>query len=284
MAIQTNISLTQQEKTYFQRFVNLSVNEEALPQGDATMRISPFDDYFLFTLYDEIDSEDTPIDLSNVGNIFINFIGTSDEINVKNHTQVEEVDLSQGQVLFKITKSDSKKVLALDNNNFYISTKMISEEDDSISDESILYQGTWLAFDTASRVTLTSQIEKQRLEYSIELAKLKQELDTADKTNKLLIQQTQQDDLAIQALTENNNRIIDEISALEESPRDKFAIRKTTNRLRELVQEQRTAQAIGRKAELLRQQNQALAIIDAGIATNTTFFKQAALNLQQYSL
>jgi hypothetical protein len=284
MAIQTNISLTPQEKTYFQRFVNLSVNEEALPQGDATMRISPFDDYFLFTLYDEIDSEDTPIDLSNVGNIFINFIGTSDEINVKNHTQVEEVDLSQGQVLFKITKSDSKKVLALDNNNFYISTKMISEEDDSISDESILYQGTWLAFDTASRVTLTSQIEKQRLEYSIELAKLKRELDTANKANELLIQQTQQDDLAIQALTENNNRIIDEIAALDQSPKDPTSITRINNRIRALVAEQKEAQAIGRKAELLRQQNQALAIIDAGIATNTTFFKQAALNLQQYSL
>jgi hypothetical protein len=284
MAIQTNISLTPQEKTYFQRFVNLSVNEEALPQGDATMRISPFDDYFLFTLYDEIDSEDTPIDLSNVGNIFINFIGTSDEINVKNHTQVEEVDLSQGQVLFKITKSDSKKVLALDNNNFYISTKMISEEDDSISDESILYQGTWLAFDTASRVTLTSQIEKQRLEYSIELAKLKRELDTANKANELLIQQTQQDDLAIQALTENNNRIIDEISALEESPKDPTSIRRINNRIRALVAEQKEAQAIGRKAELLRQQNQALEILDESIGNNTAFFKQAARNLQQFSI
>lgn len=284
MAIQTNISLTPQEKTYFQRFVNLSVNEEALPQGDATMRISPFDDYFLFTLYDEIDSEDTPIDLSNVGNIFINFIGTSDEINVKNHTQVEEVDLSQGQVLFKITKSDSKKVLALDNNNFYISTKMISEEDDSISDESILYQGTWLAFDTASRVTLTSQIEKQRLEYSIELAKLKRELDTADKTNKLLIQQTQQDDLAIQALTENNNRIIDEIAALDQSPKDPTSITRINNRIRALVAEQKEAQAIGRKAELLRQQNQALEILDESIGNNTAFFKQAARNLQQFSI
>ena len=284
MAIQTNISLTPQEKTYFQRFVNLSVNEEALPQGDATMRISPFDDYFLFTLYDEIDSEDTPIDLSNVGNIFINFIGTSDEINVKNHTQVEEVDLSQGQVLFKITKSDSKKVLALDNNNFYISTKMISEEDDSISDESILYQGTWLAFDTASRVTLTSQIEEQRLEYSIELAKLKRELDTANQTNNLLIQQAQQDDLAIQALTENNNNIIDEIAALDQSPIDSASITRTTNRLRELVQEQKEAQAIGRKAELLRQQNQALAILDESIGNNNAFFAQAARNLQQFSI
>ena len=124
MTIQTNISLTAPQKEYFQRFVNLSVNEEALPQGDGVIRISPFDDYFLFTLYDEIDSEDTPIDLSNVGDIFINFIGTTDEINIKNHTQVAEVDLSQGEVLFRITKSDSKKVLALNNNNFYISTKM----------------------------------------------------------------------------------------------------------------------------------------------------------------
>ena len=112
MAIQTNISLTAEQNEYFQRFVNLSVNENALPQGDATIRISPFDDYFLFTLYDEVDSEDTPIDLSDVGNIFINFMGTNDEINVKNHTQVAEVDLSQGQVLFKITKSDSKKVIS----------------------------------------------------------------------------------------------------------------------------------------------------------------------------
>ena len=124
MAIQTNISLTAPQKEYFQRFVNLSVNEEALPQGDATIRISPFDDYFLFTMYDEIDSEDTPIDLSNVGDIFINFIGTSDEINIKNWTQVNEVDLSQGEVLFKISKDDSKKVLALNNNNFYISTNL----------------------------------------------------------------------------------------------------------------------------------------------------------------
>ena len=89
-AIQTNISLTKIQKEYFQRFVNLSINEEALPQGDATMRISPFDDYFLFTVFDEIDNEDTPIDLSNVGNIYISFIGTNDEIVVKNHTQVEE--------------------------------------------------------------------------------------------------------------------------------------------------------------------------------------------------
>ena len=109
MAINTNISLTKTQKEYFQRFVNLSVNETPMPQGDGTIRISPFDDYFLFTLFDEVDGEDTPIDLSNVGSIFINFIGSADEIDIKNHTQVAEVDLSRGEVLFRITRSDSKK-------------------------------------------------------------------------------------------------------------------------------------------------------------------------------
>ena len=90
MPINTNITLTEKEKTIYQRFVNLSVNETPLPQGDATIRISPFDDYFLFTIFDEIEGEDTPIDLSNVGDIFINFIGQSDEIDIKNYTQVEK--------------------------------------------------------------------------------------------------------------------------------------------------------------------------------------------------
>lgn len=103
MAINTNISVTETQKQYYQKFVNLSVNEEALPQGDGVIRISPFDDFFIFVLYDEIDNEDTPIDLTNVGDIYLSFIGENDQIVIKNHTQVEEVDLSQGEVLFKIT-------------------------------------------------------------------------------------------------------------------------------------------------------------------------------------
>ena len=113
------LALTKPEKEYYQRFVNLSVNEVPLPQGDGMIRISPFDDYYLFTLYDEVDGEDKPIDLSNVGSLYLNFIGDTDDIDILNHTQVEEVDLSQGEVLFRITRSDSKKILALSNNNFY---------------------------------------------------------------------------------------------------------------------------------------------------------------------
>jgi len=275
-AIQTNISVTKTQKEYFQRFVNLSVNEEALPQGDGTIRISPFDDYFLFTVFDEIDSEDTPIDLSNVGNIYINFIGTTDEIVVKNHTQVEEADLSQGEVLFRITKSDSKKILALNNNNFYISTKMVSTEDDSISDESILYQGTWLAFDDASRITLTSQIEEQRLEYSIELAKLKDVNTALSAENDALVVSAGQDELAIQTLQASNDEMVDEIAVL--------AADIESTRITEINRKAKAATALGRKQLLARQQLNALRAAGSFRENKKEFFEVAAKNLQKYSI
>tara|TARA_R110002050_G_scaffold144784_1_gene270331 strand:+ start:56 stop:886 length:831 start_codon:yes stop_codon:yes gene_type:complete len=276
MTIQTNISLTAPQKEYFQRFVNLSVNEEALPQGDGVIRISPFDDYFLFTLYDEIDSEDTPIDLSNVGDIFINFIGTTDEINVKNHTQVAEVDLSQGEVLFRITKSDSKKVLALKNNNFYISTKMVSEEDGSVSDESILYQGMWLAFDAASRVTLTSQIQEQRIDYSIELARLKKENNSLKEDNSELINISQADIVTIQALQASNDELVNEVSELSADLE--------STEIDAINQRARAASELQRKNAVLKQQSIALRKTDSIYNNQKDFYVNAANNLQQYSI
>jgi hypothetical protein len=277
MAIQTNISLTQTQKEYFQRFVNLSVNEEALPQGDGTIRISPFDDYFLFTIFDEIDGEDTPIDLSNVGNIFINFISDSDEIVVKNHTQVAEIDLSKGEVLFRITKSDSKKVLALTNNNFYISTKMISDDDGSISDESILYHGTWLAFDDASRITLTSQIEEQRLEYSIILAKLQDEITATNAKNTKLLALTTQNELTIQTLQASNDEMTNEISELAENIESA-----------KITEINRRAKAAQKRGNVQRETNQQLialektdlSLVSAG---GESFFALASKNLQKYT-
>jgi predicted metal-dependent hydrolase len=275
-AIQTNISVTATQKEYYQKFVNLSVNETALPQGDATMRISPFDDYFLFTIYDEVDGEDTPIDLSNVGNMFINFIGTSDEINIKNHTQVAEVDLSQGQVLFRITKSDSKKILALSNNNFYISTKMISEADDSISDESVLYQGTWLSFDAANRTTLTTQIEEQRLEYSTELARLKVENDLLKSDNKILIASAGKDELSIQALSYSNDELVDWLGEIAKNNKSLLSSA--------LYRKAKAATALGRIQLKARQQTKALQNSSLGITNKKAFYLAAARNLQKYSL
>ena len=279
MAIQTNITLTAPQKEYFQRFVNLSVNDQPLPQGDATIRISPFDDYFLFTLYDEVDGEPTPIDLSNVGDIFINFIGTADEIDVKNHTQVEEVDLSQGQVLFRITRSDSKKILTLDNNNFYISTKMIDETDGSISDESVVYQGIWLAFDDANRTSLISQIEEQRIEYSIQLGNLQDENTKLKEDNAFLVTSSGEDDLTIQQLQNSNTDLTDEIAVLSAD------LDSTT--VDALNRAAADAQLLAVQRSKIKQQSRALSDANRNAQTAAQrkgFYKQAAGTLQNYSL
>jgi len=279
MAIQTNITLTAPQKEYFQRFVNLSINDQPLPQGDATIRISLFDDYFLFTLYDEIDGEDTPIDLSNVGSIFINFIGNADEIDIKNHTQVEEVDLSQGQVLFRITRSDSKKILALDNNNFYISTKMIDETDGSISDESVVYQGIWLAFDDANRTSLISQIEEQRIEYSIQLGNLQDENTKLKEDNAFLVTSSGEDDLTIQQLQNSNTDLTDEIAILSAD------LDSTT--VDALNRAAADAQLLAEQRMKIKQQSRALSDANRNAQTAAQrkgFYKQAAGTLQNYSL
>ena len=282
MAIETNISLTGTQKEYYQKFVNLSVNEEAMPQGDGIIRISPFDDFFIFTLYDEIDNENTPIDLSNVGDIYISFIGNNDEIVIRNHTQVQEVDLSQGEVLFKVNKSDSKKILALDNNNFYISTKMSSENDldgVSTSDETILYQGLWLAFNDASRISLTSQIEEQKILYSKELANLQLINEALKKDNIELVENASEDTLTIQTLQASNEDLTNQVAELEAklNAQANAAVKR----------EAKLAQALANKQLKKKQQVRAIRNTRGVAQTGSkrkAFFKQASRNLEEYNL
>jgi len=277
--VRTNISLTKTEKEFYQRFVNLSVNEEPLPQGDGMIRISQFDDYYLFTMYDEVDGEDKPIDLSNVGNLYLNFIGDKDDIDILNHTQVDEVDLSQGEVLFRITRSDSKKILALSNNNFYISTKMIDPTDNSTSDESVLYQGLWLAVDDANRITLTRQIEESRVEYSILLGRLQEEITALKAENAELVSSASEDDVVIQSLQNSNEELTNEIAELSKDLK--------STKIAAINQNALAAQKYAELQKLRKQQIRAIrsrAITAQTKAQRTAFYKSAAKNLQNYTV
>jgi hypothetical protein len=277
--VRTNKSVTKYKKEYYQKFVNLAVNETPLPQGDGIIRISPFDDYFLFTIFDTIEGEDTPIDLSNVGDIYINFIGTTDEIDIKNHTQVAEADLSKGEVLFRITRSDSKKILALDNSNFYISTKMVSIGDESISDESILYQGIWLAFDEASRVTLLSQIEEQREAYSKELGILKEENARLNEVIKQLTVNVSEQDVTIVSLQRSNEEMSNEIAELTGNL-ESAALAALQIRAKDV---QLLADTQIRKTQQIRAIKE-IPVLAQTSASNPGFWRNAAKNLQNYTI
>ena len=161
--IVTDLAAVQTPTEVYQQFTSLGVSTQPLPQGDATIRISPFDDYFLFTLYQDPSSGDLnipiPIDLTGVGSMYISFIGENDEIRIPYHTQVAEVDMASGQVLFRISKNESKKILVLDNDNFYISSLRVDKEGNAVSDESVLYTGKFLKLTDEAQQSMTEKYD-----------------------------------------------------------------------------------------------------------------------------
>jgi len=274
MAINTNISVSERESQIYKRFKNLSVNEEILPQGDGNIKISPFDDYVLFTLYDETDGEDTPIDLSNVGMLYLTFIGETDEIRIPYFTNVEELNLAQGQVLFRISKEDSKKILALDNNNFYVSSAMTSA-DGAESDESVIYTGTFSSLTEAARKSLTSTIEEDRLQFSRELATL----------------QTENADLKsqIEQLTQIIGELITTIDTLDKSNAelsnvvDELTKEATSEKIEEIQRRAREAQAASETAKKNIQKSKILQGKVSARPVSQSSINNAANNLQTYS-
>ena len=267
MAVNTEIPLSEKETQVYKRFVNLSVNEEPKSQGEGTIKISPFDDYFIFTIFDETDGVNTPIDLSNVGTLYIVFIGEKDEIRIPNYTNVQNVDMASGQVLFRIDSDDAKKILALDNRNFYISTKMVDPSGES--DESVLYTGTFLSFTEEPKVSLSTQLEEARLQYSKEIASLQSQVEklTADiqQKDQLINEQT----VVIGSLKESNQNLSNEVATLSE---------KLGSATAEALLSQATAAQ--QAEELVKYQRQQIESINKVKETASTAAKQKAFFTQ----
>lgn len=273
MEILTDIAVNKVEAEFYKKFKNLSVNEEPKPQGEGVVRISPFDDYFLFTLYDEIDGVDSPIDLSNVGTIFMVFIGKTDEIRIPNYTNVQDVNLSSGQVLFRIGKDDSQKILALDNRNFYISTVMM--DPNGMSDESVVYTGTFLSFDESAKVSISKQLEDTRLDFSRQLAVLQNNI------NRLGLDISAKDSLiseqlaVIEVLKQSNQNLSNEIRAL--------STRVSSETVELILDEAKNAQAAEEAAKRNRQQIRSINEVKLAEQTSSkkkAFFTQAVQQLR----
>jgi hypothetical protein len=272
MEILTDIQLSETESIFLKKFKNLSVNETPLPQGQGVVKISPFDDYFLFTLYDEIEGVDSPIDLSNVGTIFMVFIGKNNEIRIPNFTNVKDVDMANGQVLFRVGKDDSQKILELDNKNFYISTTMM--DGDGKSDESVIYTGTFLSFQESAEVSVLNELESTQLEFAKELAKLQ---ETINELNTNLIKRDNliaEQNVAIEALLQSNQNLSNEIAIISESSSSEFKV---------LLQEAKDAQKAEDLIKLERQQSMAIDEVKISEQTKSkrkSFFAQAAKQLR----
>lgn len=280
IGIQNNIPITAPTREYFKKFTSLNPTAEPLPQGDGVIRISPFDDYIIFTIFDETGENgelaDTPIDLSNVGTLTLVFVGANDEIRIPNWTRVQDVDLSQGQVLFRISKEDSKKILALDNQNFYISTRM--EDQDGTSDESVLYTGTFLNLQDYTKQNATDKLNQQALLYSNELTELNATIKRLNEELANMISLDQDQIATILRLKASNLELTNQVAELSNqlgSSKSEVILNnaKLAARSSDLVIKKRSQiKAIQKKTNK-----------ESNRARQARYIKQAAENLQEFN-
>lgn len=145
--------------------------------GEGAITISPFDNYVLFVFYDDVLNVDTPVvlDLTNSGDIYLNFKGTNGNIKIKNTTNIQELNVAEGEVLFKISESDAKKISSFKDRSFYVTSKL--SNDTNNSDETMLYHGNWY-FPNEKYDKLYKDIIKTK---DAEIATIKKIVETTEK-------------------------------------------------------------------------------------------------------
>lgn len=139
------------------RVTNLSKNEKIYEQGDGMMKIAPFDNYYLFTIYSEIDLEDTPVDLHNMGSFFLTFKDKTSEVRIQNYTNTKDVDPAAGQILFRISQEEAEKILSMETEIFYVTSMIV--DNNSNSDETVIYSGKFAEYNKGNVQFLTDKIE-----------------------------------------------------------------------------------------------------------------------------
>ena len=188
-------------------------------KGDICLRINPFDNFRLFTLYEDWRSDDRkPLDLSNGQKIYLVFLSKNKEIRIPEYDMVDSdytVDKVNGQVLFKIAKKQAIDILAMDSKVFYI-TRVYDVTDYTgetvlSSDEEVLYTGQWKDETSNTVDNYTSQLKNLM---SIVEERNKQ-IQALQDSNVNLMEQNTDFATSLTELQEENDKLLAQISDLE---------------------------------------------------------------------
>lgn len=181
-AVEINKGLVLERNT--KRVTNLSKNEKIYAQGDGLLKIAPFDNYYLFTIYSEMNLEDVPVDIHNMGSFFLTFKDKESEVRVENYRNTKDVDPTNGQILFRISQEDAEKILSMDTNVFYVTSMLY--DDRSKSDETVLYSGKFAEYNDANVSFLTDEITNLNKELdTVKKEKLEKETQLQKQINEL---------------------------------------------------------------------------------------------------
>lgn len=179
------------EKRVLKRITKLMDSQEPKIQGEGLMRISPFDDYIMLTINGDVEGSATPLDLTGMGVLYLSFFDESQEIKIKQYDNIESLEPTRGQVVFRISKEDSKRILSLGNDKFYVSSRM--NEGEESSDESVLYMGKFISFEEFPKKTLSEKLRALELSSNKEIAALRE-------SNKVIAEEKKQQQAQIESL------------------------------------------------------------------------------------
>lgn len=147
-------------------------------QDQSVITITPFDNYYAFTLFSD---DKIALDLSDSSSYFLAFVDNSNEIRIKNKVGVEGINPSNGDLLFKIDSISSRKILGLTTRMFFITSKIVS--DDVSSEETVLFKGNWIRYDEEF-----DDVQLKRIaELNTIISQLNQQISTITVENQTLV-------------------------------------------------------------------------------------------------
>lgn len=188
-------------------------------KGDICLKLTPFDNFRLFTLYEDWRSDDRkPLDLSNGQKIYLVFKTKNKEIRIPEYDLIDSdytVDKVNGQVLFKISKKNAVDILAMDTRVFYI-TRVYDVTDYTgeriiSSDEEVLYTGQWKEEGSNEVDNYTSQIKN----LMGLLEERNRQIKDLQESNARLMEQNAQFATTMTELQDENDKMTAEVSDLE---------------------------------------------------------------------
>ena len=161
------------------RIEQLASNSTMYYRGDECMEIAPFDNYYMFTVYKESDDGEpdnsVPLNLTNLGSLFLSFANGDETVRIENYKDAENIDMANGEVVFRIGKDDAKRILQFPSNTFYISSQITDGK--TASDETVLYSGEWVEFSKGMKTSLTATISTLKSTVSELQSKLQDTID-----------------------------------------------------------------------------------------------------------
>jgi polyhydroxyalkanoate synthesis regulator phasin len=188
-------------------------------KGDVCLRLNPFDNYRMFTLYDDWTSDDRkPLDLSNGQKMYLIFKSKNKEIRIPECSSVDvgySVDKVNGQVLFKINQKNAIDILAMDSNVFYITrvyeTTDMTGETVISSDEEVMYTGKWKDDSSNTVENYTAQIKEMKTL----LEDRNTQISNLQQSNAELIEQNVNFATQIEELKTTNDELESQVTELE---------------------------------------------------------------------